>query len=102
MFLGIPLNIDDERLKPLRNESDTSVIKQFHRLIVGMTEPSYNRKLMRNRLNYAADPPAAFKQQAALFYTLEQNKHAVSYTWLSALPPNDTSLKVLQVIWHQE
>jgi hypothetical protein len=103
LYLGLPVPRDNSNLTPIRNKSDDSLDIAFHKFIVGMQSNSYQRKLLRNQMNYAVLPPAVVDDMNHLVKKLNASPYVVSYAWRSAVDTTDDKLQALQVIWsHQK
>mgnify|MGYP000421589262 CR=1 FL=1 len=99
LFLGMPVERGQRKLLPIRNESSEDLDRFFLKVVVGMRPNTYQRKLLRNQLNYAIQPPVSIYNLMELNSELEGSKDAVSYVWRSSLDEENTGLHILQVIW---
>lgn len=101
LYIGLPVYRSDQNLTPLLNESDSRFGPVFYQFVVGMQSKTYRRKLLRNRMNYAVEPPVIFRRKQQLAVALTEIPYSVSYMWRSEADRHD-ELVILQVIWHNE
>lgn len=103
LFLGISYKIPSgETLIPLRNYSDERLKEAFHQTVIGMSEKSYNRKLLQARMNFAAKDPQVIEDEVQLFEMLAAVSNSVSVAWSDSEIMGQEGVKMVQVLWSGE
>jgi hypothetical protein len=99
LYLGITVFWMGRMIRPLRNDSEATLNDRFLQSVVGMSEESYERRLLANVFRFGTARPDAYRDKERLFQTLRQNPYAVTYIWVTDKPP--PGLKVLRVLWKE-
>ena len=100
LFLGIEVFRDGRMLRGLRNRSEERLNDVFLQSVVGLSETSYERRLLSNVFKFGTVRPDEFTDLVRLSEALQANPYAVTYLWIAGEPPAD--VKVLRVLWQEQ
>ena len=98
LFLGVPMMNGDQRITPLRNETDSLLYEVFLQKIVYMSGPNYERQLLSQVYRLGGQRPPSFDDLPALIKALEINPQAVTYMWITTVQ-NIADIRVVQELW---
>ncbi len=97
-FLGIPVLVNGENIRALRNTSDPLLNEIFLQKVVYMSEPRYKRQLVSRTFRTGQMHPPDFKVQDDLVHALKSVPGGVSVMW-ERDANKDPALHVIQVLW---
>jgi hypothetical protein len=99
LFLGLTVIHDGDRLRPVLDEVDARIKEIFLQNIVSMSDPTYDRSLLRLALIQGQIKPVAYKDIAQLIKAVAADPTAVSYAWEKDVA-HDSRIKILRVLWY--
>jgi hypothetical protein len=99
LFLGLTVNHNGHRLRPLLNEADPHLKEIFLQNIVSMSDITYDRHLLGLALKQGRTQPITFKDDAKLISALIADSNAVSFAWIKGVE-RDSRIRILRVLWH--
>jgi hypothetical protein len=99
LFLGLTVNHNGNRLRPVLNESDERVKEVFLQNIVSMSDITYDRRLLRLSLIQGQTQPIAYKDITRLVNAVAADPLAVSYAWASDVAQNGR-IRILRILWY--
>lgn len=97
LFLGLTIFLDGKELRPLRNESDESTRRIFYQDIIGMSEPTYERRLLAVTLQQGRTAPPVFRDSMSLLNAVAADPYAISYAWAKEVG-RDRRIRILKVL----
>lgn len=100
LFLGFPVLRDGQALHPLRNQSDPRLDQIFLQNIVGMSDTTYDRRVLTLLLQQGRSPPPSLRSGAQLLAAIEQDDYAVSFAWNTDVA-NWPQVKAIKVLWRE-
>jgi hypothetical protein len=98
LFLGMTVNHDGDRLRPLLNLSDAKLQAVFLQNIVSMTDMTYDRRVLRLALQGGRSLPTVFKDKVALIGAVAADPTAVSFAWAKDVQ-RDRRIRILRILW---
>jgi len=98
LFLGLTVVVNDQRLHPLRNDSDELMRRIFFQNIVSMSESVYDRRMLALTLQQGRAAPPVLRTTKEVLDALAADTDAVSFAWGSDAE-RDPRVKVLRVLW---
>jgi hypothetical protein len=101
LYLGFVVR--DEQNQPIRavtNGSDAYLWKVFLQGVMGMSDKSYERRLLTLTLQSGRVRPHVVTNLEQLLVTIETDPNAVAFVWQRDLEGHD-DLKVLRVLWQE-
>jgi hypothetical protein len=99
LFLGLTVEQDGNRLRPVLNESDPQLKDIFLQNVVSMSESSYDRRVLQLSLTQGRKQPLVYRSYAQLASGVAADPEAVSYAWARDVA-HDPRVRVLRVLWH--
>jgi hypothetical protein len=99
LFLGMTVEHNGTRLRPLLNQSDEKVKEVFLQNVVAMTDSTYDRRILRLALQHGDLLPTVYVDVAQLLAAVEADPSAVSFAWYRDVA-QDRKIRVLRVLWH--
>ncbi len=100
LFLGLTVAVDDQRLRPLRNDADELMRRVFFQNVVSMSEAVYDRRMLSLTLQQGRGALPVVQSTAAVFDALAADPAAISFAW-AADAERDPRIKILRVLWHR-
>ncbi|MBU1690839.1 MAG: hypothetical protein KJ958_00525 [Gammaproteobacteria bacterium] len=100
LFLGVPVNIGAETLRPLRNASDPTLDETFLQKVVFMSRDAYERALLTRAMHGGGVRPVIYDSEAKLVSALLTDKFAVTYMWADKATAR-TNLKIVAELWQE-
>jgi hypothetical protein len=100
LFLGFPVIREGVALHPLRNQSDARLDEVFLQNIVGMSDITYDRRVLSLMLQQGRTPPPSVRSRQQLLSTMASDPYAVSFAWESQVA-SSPQVKILGVLWHE-
>jgi len=100
LFLGFPLIRNGEALHPFRNQSDARLDEVFLQNIVGMSDITYDRRVLSLMLQQGRTPPPSVHSRQQFLSTMATDPLAVSFAWESQVAAS-SQVKILGVLWHE-
>ncbi len=98
VFLGIPLTVNGQNVRALRNTSDPLLNEIFLQKVVYMSERRYERQLVSLTFRTGRIRPPRFDKRNDLVRALKSTPGSVTVMWQrEALTAPD--LHVIQVLW---
>lgn len=79
LYLGIPMIVDSQRVRPLRNNTDPVVQEMFMQRVMFMSTPAYERQILSRVFRMGGTRPLAYAEMNALIKALEKDPAAVTY-----------------------
>jgi hypothetical protein len=98
LFLGLTVVLNDQRLHPLRNDSDEQMRRIFFQNIVSMSESVYDRRMLALTLQQGRAAPPVLHTTKEVLDALSSDPDAVSFAW-AADAEHDPRVRVLHVLW---
>ena len=98
LFLGLPVLVNGNQLRALRDRSDPQLDEIFLQQIVAMSQSSYDRQLLILMNRQRALRPPEFYGTPQLVAALSADPNAVSFMWLRDVGHNP-KLRIIRVIW---
>jgi hypothetical protein len=99
LFLGLTVTHNDERLRPLLNETDPRIKEVFLQNVVSMSDITYDRRLLRLALQQGRTQPATYKDSSLLIKAVAADPIAVSYAWAKDVAHNP-NVRIIRILWH--
>ena len=100
IYLGISVFKDGHSVRALRNDTDQRLKEVFLQSVVGLSEDSYERRLLTNTFKFATARPERIPKTSDMAALLRADPYAVTYIWgTDVVPPG---FKVLRVLWQGE
>jgi hypothetical protein len=99
LFLGMTVEHQGGRLRPLLNEADPIVKEVFLQNVVAMTDTTYDRRILRLALQRGASLPIIYLKTTELLAAVAADPTTVSFAWYRDVAL-DKRIKVLRVLWH--
>ncbi len=81
LFLGFPVNKENQQLTAVINQSETRLYQVFLQKVVFMSANVYELHLLSNVVQLGGQLPPTFKEQQALVDRLRKQPGTVSYMW---------------------
>lgn len=79
LYLGIPMIVDNQRVHPLRNNTDPMVQEMFMQKVMFMSTPAYERQILSRVFRMGGTRPQAYAEMRDLLKALETDPAAVTY-----------------------
>lgn len=79
LYLGIPMIVDSQRIRPLRNNADPMVQEMFMQKVMFMSTPAYERQILSRVFRMGGTRPPEYAEVNALIKALERDPAAVTY-----------------------
>ncbi len=98
VFLGIPVTVNGEIIKALRNTSDPLLNEIFLQKVVYMSERRYKRQLISQTFRTGQTRPPYFEVEDNLVEALKSVSGSVSVMWARDAEKN-SDLHIIQVLW---
>jgi hypothetical protein len=101
LYLGFVIR--DEQNQPIRafsNGSDARLWNVFLQSVMGMSDKSYERRLLTLTLQSGRVRPHVVTDVQQLLQTVKSEPNAVAFVWQRDLEGHD-DLKVLRVLWQE-
>ncbi len=99
LFVGLTVVASEQRLHPLRNDSDDLMRRVFFQSIVSMSEAVYDRRMLALTLQQGRTAPPVARSAAEVIDTLDARPDVVSFLW-AADAERDPRVRVLRDLWH--
>lgn len=98
VFLGIPLSVNGQDIRALRNTSDPLLNEVFLQKVVYMSARRYERQLVSQTFRTGQIRPPRFDARSDLVQGLKSIPGSVSVMWERGAR-KDTDLHIIQVLW---
>ncbi len=98
LFLGVPMEKNGVRLKPLRNSSDPLVTEVFLQKIIFMSKRNYERQLVSRVFRLGGTRPPIYTDFGELMDQLRQTPEALTFMWSDQVAQTD-GVKSCGVLW---
>lgn len=79
LYLGVPLIVGTQRVRPLRNATNSTVREMFMQKVMFMSTPAYERQILSRVFRMGGARPAEFDEMRELLRALELDPGAVTY-----------------------
>jgi len=79
LFLGVPIEKNGVRLKPLRNASDPQLTEVFLQKIIFMSKPKYEHQLISRVFRLGGVRPKVYQNISKLVDELHQSPESLTY-----------------------
>lgn len=79
LYLGIPMLVDSQRIRPLRNNTNLKVQEMFMQKVMFMSTPAYERQILSRVFRMGGTRPLAYAELGELLKALERDPAAVTY-----------------------
>jgi hypothetical protein len=101
LYLGfIVRNEEEQPIRAVANGSDAHLWNVFLQGVMGMSDRSYERRLLTLTLQSGRVRPRVITDLTQLLQTIETEPNAVAFVWQRDLEGHD-NLKVLRVLWQE-
>jgi len=97
IYLGISVFKDGHSVRAIRNDTDQRLKAVFLQSVVGLSEDSYERRLLTNTFKFATARPERISKTSDMTPLLRADPYAVTYIWGTDIAP--PGFKVLRVLW---
>lgn len=97
VFLGIPVSVNGENIRALRNTSDPLLNEIFLQKVVYMSERRYKRQLVSQMFRTGRTRPPIFKLRDNLVQALKSVPGSVSVMWKKEAQKH-SALHIVQVL----
>ena len=98
IFLGIPTVLDNVRLVPLLNTSDTLLAEVFLQKIIFMSRRDYEQQLLSRVFRLGGKRPSEYENISELTDVLLNTPGSISFMWSDQVADHK-DLKSLRVVW---
>jgi hypothetical protein len=98
VFLGVPVNRDNVRLKPLLNSTDPLATSIFLQQVIFMSEREYRRQLVSRVFRIGDQRPTEHEDLDGLVEDLRRTPGSLTFMWSDQLERYE-GLESLGVIW---
>ena len=98
LFLGVPIDKNNLRLKPLRNASDVRLTEVFLQKVIFMSKREYDRQLVSRVFRSGGKRPSVFNDIMPLIAHLQAVPGTLTYMWSDQVEGN-SDLNVIGVLW---
>jgi len=98
LFLGMPVTRHGQSLRALVNRSDDRSYQIFLQAVMGMSAPTYQRRLLGRLYRKGIQPPPVVEDFEALLAAVKESPGTVTYVLAGDLP-DDPELRVVQELW---
>jgi len=98
IFLGVPVNTGQVRLRPILNASDPFATDVFLQQIIFMSKRQYERQLLSRVFRLGDQRPPEYENIDMLAKALLDTPGSLTYMWSEQLE-QQTGLKSLGVLW---
>lgn len=99
-YLGYTVANGDQSLHPLRIGGEYQLNQIFLQAAVGMSEKSYERRLLFMVLKYGEPRPPVYADMNAILDALQANPFAITYMWKSDAEKNP-GVRIIKVLWQE-
>lgn len=79
LYLGLPLLVEGQTVKPLRNASDPLLTEMFMQRVMFMSSEAYERQILTRVFRAGGSRPPIYRQHQELLLALSRNPMAVTY-----------------------
>jgi len=79
LYLGIPMIVGSQRVRPLRNSTNLKVQEMFMQKVMFMSTPAYERQILSRVFRMGGTRPPAYAELRDLLNALETDPAAVTY-----------------------
>jgi len=98
IYIGLSLKQNNQKIKPIRNHSDSFAHEVFLQNVIIMSSRIYERQLTTRALRKGSKRPDSESSHAKLVAHLNRETNSISYMWEhKAL--SDDSIRVIQPLW---
>ena len=94
LYLGVPMIVDSQRVRPLRNNTDPMVQEMFMQKVMFMSTPAYERQILSRVFRMGGTQPLVYAELRELLQALERDPAAVTYLPREQVTPR-SGLKVV-------
>ena len=98
LFMGVPVIVDDQQIKPLINVADEMAHEVFLQKIVFMSARKYKRQLLSRVFRYGGKLPGFYSDSSELIRGLQTQPDNVSYMWARDAGESP-GLFIIQELW---
>ena len=98
IFMGVPVNTGQVRLRPILNASDPFATDVFLQQIIFMSKRQYERQLLSRVFRLGDQRPPEYENIDMLAEALLDTPGSLTYMWSEQLE-QQTGLKSLGVLW---
>ena len=97
LFMGVPVVVDDIRLRPVLNETDMTLREVFLQKVLFVSWSHYQRRLLEDSFRSGWPVPVTATDAYALQRALHEQAGADTYMWKD--DAGRMGFKVVQVLW---
>jgi hypothetical protein len=98
LYLGLPVALQGNFARPLRNHSDEQLQEIFFQSAMAMSEAAYERQLLSLTLRFGRLQPEVRHSVEDLKAILREDDKAITYMWRSDIAEED-DLRVVKLLW---
>jgi hypothetical protein len=101
LYLGFVVTTNDRNpIKPVLNASDAFLTELFLQDVMGMSERSYDRRLLTLTLQSGRPRPEVLDDIGAIVEAVANDPYAVAFVWEEDIVDVD-SVRIVRVLWHR-
>jgi len=101
LYLGFVVTTNGRSpLKPILNESDALLTEIFLQDVMGMSERSYDRRLLTLTIQSGRPRPEVLDNLDAILRLVASDPHAVAFVWEEDITDVE-GVKIVRVLWHR-
>lgn len=79
LYLGVPMIVENHRVRPLRNNTDPMVQEMFMQKVMFMSTPAYERQILSQVFRMGGTRPFVYVEIRDLLRALETDPFAVTF-----------------------
>ncbi len=98
LYLGVPVRVGNQRVKPLINYSDADIEKLFLQKIIFMSKKKYEQKILSNVYRFGEMRPDKYSDVDLLINELKRSPDTVTYLWQDQVDKYE-GIKSIGILW---
>ena len=100
-YLAVPVEYQGSPVRALRQGGDESLNRIFLQSVVGMSQKSYQRRLLSMALKFGNPRPVVQPDLDTLVSALTGSPTAIAYMWRRDAQSR-TEVKIIKVLWRDQ
>jgi hypothetical protein len=97
-YLGVTVNADGHRLRPILMRGDAKLEDIFYQSVVAMSKKSYERRRLSLALKYGTPRLEEFDELAAVSQAMQSEECVITYMW-GHDAENLSGIKTIRLLW---